>query len=181
MDFVSKYRDNQLSSDDESEDSDKECNVWKRASTVKRTVEENISSQVENLPSTPSEHLNDMSTNPKRKKKNTIWTEVLQDQLISEDLEGCLLKNKPANYGSRGTESYDYTLKYQDPRELNNSECPMEEEHYNKEKNRLHSHTNFKAKKFVKLNSAELGAARKIIKVLNEKKVYLIRKYINIY
>jgi len=129
MEFVSRYRDNQLSSDDDSENSDKECNVWKRASAVKRIVEE------ENV---PSEQLNDMPTNPKRK-KNTIWTEVLQDQLISEDLEGCLLKNKPANYGSRGTESYDYTLKYEDPRELNNSECPMEEEHYNREKKKISS------------------------------------------
>lgn len=175
---MNTYRDRlNVSSDDDSDDSDKECNVWKRA-TVKREEKDLSLSSIDNQvkPELTTE------AKPVKKRKNTIWSEVIQDQLISEDFEDCLLKNKPHDYGSRGTESYDYTLKYTDPRTEKDSDSPMSDNAFDEEPRKSNnecSSTRYKkVKKYWKLNSSELTASRKIVKVLNEKKVYLIGKFI---
>lgn len=177
MDVLRRYRNHSnSSSDEESEDSDKECNVWKRA-VKKRNDDQTLEKvQVEEIPSEPVEM-------PKRK-RNTIWSDILEDQLISEDLGSCLLKNKPANYGSRGQESYDYTLKYADSEHKKDSDLEMsEDEESESEKRSVSSRNTFRPNRYVELDNTEKDAVRKINRVLNEKKVHLLRrvvKYIGI-
>ncbi|GFT64781.1 RNA_GG_bind domain-containing protein, partial [Nephila pilipes] len=165
------YRSNKdTSSDSDSDDSDKECSDWKRASG--RTA---ATSDLEKIPidppvinSNPISN-NSVSTDSKRK-RNNIWSDVLQDQMISETLTHCGIKNKPKDYGSRGEESYDYTLKYKHQKKNDDSDDQMSEDD-DSEKSSVTSNANHKSfktlkKKFVKLDSAGISAARKIIKVL---------------
>ena len=194
MDILNRYRENHnsSSSEDDSEKSDDECAVWKRATNKKTTKCEPIQNngmQEEPLVSSNNdkevvEHPQQLPEEPKpgqKRKRNTIWCDVLQDQLIAEDFEDCLLKNKPRNYGSRGKESYDYTRAYADERRDSESEmsaCSINDDSdaSSKPKKKNSFPVQKKFKKFVKLNSTELDAARKINRVLNEKKYYLIRK-----
>lgn len=202
MDILNRYRENHnsSSSDDDSENSDdNECAVWKRA--TKKKTDNNEHLQNNEMNDEPLSSINNEKEQieqpqqpppeqPKpgqKRKRNTIWCDVLQDQLISEDFEDCLLKNKPRHYGSRGKESYDYTNAYADGRKDDSSESEMSgcslngNSGANSKKQKFNKKRSFpghkkKFKKFVKLDSAQLEASRKINKVLNEKKYYLIRK-----
>lgn len=199
MDILNRYREshNSSSSEDDSENSDNECAVWKRATKKKADSNELLQNNEMNdepISSTNNEkeqveQAQQLPEEPKptqKRKRNTIWCDVLQDQLISEDFEECLLKNKPRHYGSRGKESYDYTSAYANDRRDSDSEmsgCSSNDNsgaNSNFKKQKLNKKRSFpgrkKFKKFVKLDSAELEAARKINKVLQEKKYYLIRK-----
>lgn len=190
MDVLTRYRDTHDSSfDSDSDDSDKECTVWKRATVKKVDLNEAIptSKMVEIPPVMTNNETTEVQNSgpapPCRKRKiNTIWSDVLQDQLISDDFEDVLLKNKPRDYGSRGKESYDYTLRYSDERVERDSDSTMSESALSEKDSKseikcsLSTHKNYR--KFVKLDSAELDAARKINKVLNEKKYYLIQRIV---
>lgn len=169
MDILNGYRNNhQDLSTDESENSDNECAVWKRAE--KKTNISEVPMIAEAVESAP------ISTEKPKRKKNTVWSDILQDQLISEDLSSCLLKNKPANYGSRGHESYDYTLKYADSEISTDCDVNMSEETSCESKPKF-PHYNKHKKFYLKLDKTERATAFKINKILREKKFYLIGKY----
>ncbi|KFM72881.1 hypothetical protein X975_04281, partial [Stegodyphus mimosarum] len=190
MEAIVGYRGKQSSSSDsDSEDSDKECTFWKRASRkpnnddVAEKTSTGISPSVESCIETttfqnvtnPVEH---STSQQQKRKRNTIWSDVLEDQLIAEDLGGVLLKNKPKGYGSRGHESYDYTLSYQYHKAKGDLDNRMSADEYSGE-SETNSRTSSDFKKFYmrnlpKLDGAETAAAWKIVGILNEKKKYLI-------
>lgn len=198
MDVLSGYRNNRnVSSDEDSEDSDKECSVWKRAAVRKFEETEDLPNNgpVESSSGLPSNGQAEVCTTeqkmpPTKRKRNTIWCDVLEDQLISEDFEDCLLKNRPRNSEDRGKESYDFTLRYVDDRCERDSDSVMSDGSLDEENSSSAIDSSLKTskfkrkklpnntfRKFVKLDSAEMEASRKINKVLNEKKFYLIRKF----
>ncbi|CAL1282572.1 unnamed protein product [Larinioides sclopetarius] len=176
------YRSNKNSSDSDSDDSDGDYTVWKRASKKASDPED-----LEKIPIEPTAVENSApvpmnSTNNLKRKRNNIWCDVLQDQMISETLNHCGIKNKPAGYGSRGEESYDYTLgyKYQKKDDDADVDDQMSADDVS-ETSSVHSNKSFKNRKkenFVHLDSAELAAARKIIKVLSEPKRHLIYRVV---
>ncbi|GBM50051.1 hypothetical protein AVEN_90787-1 [Araneus ventricosus] len=175
------YRSNKNSSDSESDDSDGGCTVWKRASRKTSDAEDlekiPIEPPVENSAPVPMDNANNL-----KRKRNNIWCDVLQDQMMSETLNHCGIKNKPAGYGSRGEESYDYTLshKYQKKDDDADLDDQMSADDVS-ETSSVHSNKSFKNRKndnFVHLDSAELAAARKIIKVLCEPKRHLIYRVV---
>lgn len=180
------YRSNKNSSSDS--DSDEECRDWKRASGRMSATDnlEKIPIDPPVVSSNPTPSDNSVFPGVKRK-RNRIWSDVLEDQMISETLNHCGIKSKPKGYGSRGEESYDYTLSYKYQKKGSDSDDQMSEDD-TPEKNSEGSKTDHQScktlnKKFVKLDSAEKNAARKIVKILGEPKQYLIYrvvKYIGI-
>ncbi|KAF8770683.1 Phosphorylated adapter RNA export protein like [Argiope bruennichi] len=180
------YRSNKHS-DSESDDSDGECTVWKRASRKTSHTEElekiPIEQPLENSAPVPISNTNNL-----KRKRNNVWCDVLQDQMISETLNHCGIKNKPADYFNRGEESYDYTLsyKYQKKEEEDADLDDQMSADDTSETSSVYSNKSFKSKKndkFVHLDSAELAAARKIIKVLCEPKrhlIYRVVKYLGV-
>ncbi|XP_035226755.1 phosphorylated adapter RNA export protein-like [Stegodyphus dumicola] len=195
MDAVVGYRVKQSSSSDsDSEDSDKECTFWKRASRKpnKDVVEKastDISPSVESCIETTSlenvaNPVGHSTSQQQKRKRNTIWSDVLEDQLIAEDLGGVLLKNKPKGYGSRGHESYDYTLGYQYHKTKGDLDNRISANEYSGE-SETNSRTSSDFKKIYmrnlpKLDGTETSAAWKIVNVLNEKKKYLIFRVVKI-
>ncbi|GFQ73640.1 RNA_GG_bind domain-containing protein [Trichonephila clavata] len=180
------YRSNKnSSSDSDSDDSDKECSDWKRASGRMSKTEnlEKIPIDPPVISSNPTPSDNSVLTGAKRK-RNSIWSDVLEDQMMSETLNHCGIKNKPKGYGSRGEESYDYTLGYKYQKRDSDSDDKMSEDD-SSEKNSASSNTNHKDFKTlinkdqrVRLDRAGLGAARKIIKILSEPKQHLIYRVV---
>ncbi|GFV77087.1 phosphorylated adapter RNA export protein [Trichonephila clavipes] len=180
------YRSNEnASSDSDSDDSDKECSDWKRASGRMSKTEnlEKIPIDPPVISSNPTPSDNSVLTGAKRK-RNNIWSDVLEDQMMSETLNHCGIKNKPKGYGSRGEESYDYTLSYKYQKKDSDSDDKMSEDD-SSEKNSVNSNTNHKDFKtlinknlFVKLDRAELSAVRKILRILCEPKKYLIYRVV---
>lgn len=159
-----------LSSDDDSDDSDKESCNWKRSL---RTEEEDlekipIAPPPTNLPAAASEN------QTSKRKRNNIWSEVIQDQIISETLDVCGIKNKPKGYGNRGAESYDYTL----GKKLTDSDKSDDEVFHSRSRSssaNSRSRKRFKGDKYVDMDDKEdIEAARKIVRVLAEQKTYLI-------
>ncbi|GFY48500.1 RNA_GG_bind domain-containing protein [Trichonephila inaurata madagascariensis] len=179
------YRSNNASSDSDSDDSDKECSDWKRASGRMSKTEnlEKIPIDPPVISSNPTPSDNSVLTGAKRK-RNNIWSDVLEDQMMSETLNHCGIKNKPKGYGSRGEESYDYTLSYKYQKKDSDSDDKMSEDD-SSEKNSVSSNTNHKDFRtlinkipFVKLDRAGLNATRKILKILCEPKKYLIYRVV---
>ncbi|GIY86232.1 phosphorylated adapter RNA export protein [Caerostris darwini] len=185
------YRLNQSSSDSDSDDSSKEILDWKRAS--RNTIEE--TKDLEKIPIGQPQINPSTNNNNLKRKRNNIWSDVIHGQLISESLNHCGIKNKPAGYGSRGEESYDYTLSDKYRKEhSDDSDDQMSDDEDSLETNAVpfkkrtasesvsfHSKNHpkhYKSNKFVELDPAGKAAARKIIKVLNEQKQYLIYRVV---
>ncbi|XP_015905179.1 phosphorylated adapter RNA export protein isoform X2 [Parasteatoda tepidariorum] len=162
------------SSGSDSEDSDNECLNWKR-------VTKNDGEDLEKIPIAPPpvEPQPTQITNSYKRKRNTIWCEVLEDQMMSETLKFCGIKNKPKGFGSRGEESYDFTVGkniYNDDGSDENMSDDSRTSFQNRRKR-------FKSDNYVEVDAAEKEAAKKILKVLGEPKKYLIFrvvKYIGI-
>ncbi|XP_054717154.1 phosphorylated adapter RNA export protein-like isoform X2 [Uloborus diversus] len=217
MELCSNYRSQLQSSDSDSDGSEKEPAVWKRAPKKQSNNSERATgfTQIKESPDKKDDQSTELNTKTSlKRKRNNIWCEVLEDQIMSETLNHCGLKNKPKNYKARGEESYDYTLKYQDPRNVkdlerrmstdemsessddNNSISSDSHRHKRKKVRRMDvekdyseggSKSSFKYKKnllrteeFVRLTKEEIETARKIIKILNEKKQYIIYRVVKI-
>lgn len=175
------YRTNKnSSSDSDSDDSDQDCRDWKRATRKK-------GSPLEKIPIDPPPTATPVKTEPEdkaatsKRKRNNIWCEVLEDQILSESLDHCGVKQKPKGYGSRGEESYDYTLarKFHKKEEDSDGELSEEDMSDSTETSSVTSSVRerkFNRKNFVQLDSTSLEAAKKIVKTLGEQKHHLICK-----
>lgn len=174
---VFSYRDKvENSSGSDSEDDEKA--TWKRKANNEQERADGCGINTKNLSAECALQKEKQLIVNKKRKANNIWCTVLEDQLMSEDLKECGLRKKPAHYGERDCESYDYTLKKLDPRENVEIEAEMSTEEI--ECNETGAIPSFKKKfqhkvsKYVELDSAGKQAAQKIARVLSEQKKYLI-------
>ncbi|KAG8179744.1 hypothetical protein JTE90_025077 [Oedothorax gibbosus] len=184
--FAYRAKHNSDSSSD-SDNSDQECSDWKRATRKQKNSLEQI--PIDPPPTEPSENNTSedksITTRPPtdppttKRKRNNIWCEVLEDQILSESLNHCGVKQKPKGYGSRGEESYDYTLgrkfyKRDDCSDGDMSDGGMSDSTETSSVTSSVRDKRFNQRKYVKLDGAGTEAARKIVKILGEQKPYLI-------
>lgn len=87
------YRTNKhSSSDSDSDNSDEECRDWKRATRKKESPPEKIPIDPPPTETSPNTNPGDKAS---KRKRNNIWSEVLEDQILSESLDDIGVKQKP--------------------------------------------------------------------------------------
>lgn len=107
---------NPVDSESDSSDSDSSDDVWKRKSSRKRGV---ANSPVKTEETRPALAVDDSASHLLKKRKcNTVWCNVLQEQSVADDLVQFGLKTKPVSLQDRSCESYDFRLSSLDPRRI---------------------------------------------------------------
>lgn len=190
--FSQSYRpvQNPVDSESDSSDSDSSDDVWKRKSSRKRVMPQSPVKTEETKPVLATD--DSASSLVKKRKLNTVWSNVLQEQSVADDLVQFGLKSKPVSCQDRSCESYDFRLSSSDPRrskpsamegdfsdsnvpdDLQLGERPSEN---SEQKNGSHG---WWSKSPRESREVVDKVAKRIIRVLNEPKHYIIYRVVKV-